>query len=125
MRIRWGLSGFQSLQDLAGRPLEYWVNHVWGDLGERFEDETTFVHCRMRDSKSGSVDHAIVVKQQIEVDGARALRHRGGAVAAEFALDGEQGFHQFLGRQSGLDAHDGVHEVWLRGVADRLGLIER
>jgi len=79
----------------------------------------------MRDFKSGFAKDEIVVEENVEIEGARAIGNTGGAVAAEFAFDEENGAKQFERRQSGFESDDCVKETGLISEADGRGGVDR
>ena len=46
---------------------------LWRNFGKRLKHKTAAMHGRMRNLEAGLVDNAIVIKQDIDIDLARAL----------------------------------------------------
>ena len=75
---------------------------VRGDLGERGQDEATFVESGMGERELGSLDDEAVTEQEIEVEDAGSFGRRGGAVATHCVLDGEEGMKQVERGEAGF-----------------------
>jgi hypothetical protein len=73
------------------------------------------------DVEVGFVEDEVSIEQNVEIESARAVGNSGGAVAAEFALDGEEGGEEGSGGEIGFEGDDGVDKARLIGKADRLG----
>lgn len=73
----------------------------------------------------GFGDDLIAVEQDVEVECARAVWKTGRAIAAEFALDGEQAVEQGAGGEIAFESDDRVDEAGLGGKPDRFGRVER
>ncbi len=67
----------------------------------------------MRDFEIGFADHQVVEQENIEIEGAGPVGDSGGAVAAEFVFDGQQGGQQFTRLESCFECHDGVEKTGL------------
>ncbi len=100
------------------------IAQVGRDFVQRDEDEGALGEARMRDFKAGLAEDEIVVEENVEIEGARAVRNTGGAVAAEFTLDEENGAKQFERRQSCFESYDRVEKAGLIGEAHGLGGVE-
>ena len=96
-----------------------------GDLSERDEDEGAGREAGMRDFEVGLGDDLIAEEEDVEVEGAGAVAKAGCAVAAEFALDGEEIFEEGARGEVGFEGDDGVEEAGLVGETDGLGGVER
>ena len=79
----------------------------------------------MRDFQAGLGEDEIAVEENVEVEGAGAVRDGGGAVAAEVALDGEEGVEEIARGEMRFEGDDGVEEAGLVGEADGRGGVER
>jgi len=66
----------------------------------------------------------VSVEDEVEVDEAGALGWGGGAVAAHFLFDGEEGLEESFGGEGGFEERGGVEEVGLVEVADGGGVVE-
>ena len=95
------------------------------DFVERNEDEGALGEARVGDLETGLGDDEIAVEKDVEVEGARAIGNGGGAIAAEFALDGEEGGEEIAGSKRGFEGEGGVEEERLIGEADGGGGVER
>src|SRR5436190_617472 len=80
---------------------------------------------RVRNLEAGLVDLLLPVKQEVEVERARALFRGGEAVAPECPLQLEHGAEQAAGREGGLELDGAVQESRLVDVADGLGVPQR
>ena len=110
--------GGQIVQQLCDGVSAARIAEAGSDFVERDEDEGALGEARMRDFETGQAEDEIAVEENVEVEGARAVAHAGGAVAAELALDEENGAQQFERRESGFKSDDGVEEAGLIGQGD-------
>ncbi len=67
----------------------------------------------MRDFEGGLADDEVAVEEDVEVEGAGTVGEGGGAVAAEVALDGEEGVEEWARGERGFECDDGVKEAGL------------
>jgi hypothetical protein len=74
--------------------------HLRRDLRKGLQDEGALVHGRMRHHQPGFIQDGIAIKQQIEIDGARAVAFI--ANPAQAAFDIQQHAQQLRGWQVGL-----------------------
>jgi hypothetical protein len=95
------------------------------DFGEGDEDEGALSESGMRDFETGFAEDEIAIEEDVEVEGAGAVAKAGCAVAAEFALDGEEIFEEGARGEVGFEGDDGVEEAGLVGETDGLGGVER
>jgi hypothetical protein len=82
-----------------------------GDLGEGQKDEGALVEARVRDEEARRGDDAVLVEQEVEVEGAGGGVLAGGAHAAMGGFDGKQGLEQGLVGERGLEGDGGVQVV--------------
>ncbi len=100
------------IAELANRPPDHWMLHVGPNLCPRFEDEAAEGHARVRQRQLGSVDHEVVVEQQVEIE--RPRRPAAFTRAAGGGFDLLQHSVQLLRRQRSSEQ---------RGAVQKLGLI--
>jgi hypothetical protein len=92
------------------------------DLHKRLHDERAFPHSGVRDDQVRLVDHALAVKEQVEIECAGAVGDA--ALAAVSLLDCQQPIEKLARPEVGLEPGDGVEISRLAGgTADRLGLV--
>ena len=71
----------------------------------------------------GSLDHPIVVEQEVEVDGSGRVRP--GADAPELAFNSEEKVEEIVWAAAGLDADRGIQVIARAGRAiDRCGFVD-
>ena len=78
----------------------------------------------MRQGEAVVVEDDVVHEQQIEIESAWAFHGHLSAIAAKFALDGEESVEQFDWWQAGLKRDSGIQEMRLVGITNRLCLIK-
>lgn len=78
----------------------------------------------MRDVEIGFADHQVAEQENIEIEGARPVGDSGGAVAAEFAFDVQQGGKEFTRVEGSFDAYYRVQKTGLVLKANGRGGIE-
>ena len=100
------------------------MNEVGGELGKRFENEAALVETGVRDGEREVVDDAIVVEQDVEIDGARTPALCGGFPPA-LALNRLELCQQRVRIERGVNFGDSVEVRSLRRSADRLRLKDR
>ena len=93
-----------------------------GNLGERREDEVSLEHARMGDLEIGCGDDFVSVKEDVEVDQARAFGER--FLAAHLRFDFAERSEKLNSRKIGLRLEDGVEEPRLVEIIDRLGFVD-
>jgi hypothetical protein len=84
------------------------------------------VHARVRYAQPLTIDGLVVVKQEVEVEGAWRVVIL--AAASKKTFDGEQGVEQLRRRQAGVQGGDGVDEIGLaadRAVSYRRAAVQR
>ena len=101
------------------------VEGVGGDFVERDEDEGTFGEARVGNLQMCFVQYQVAEEEEVEIEGAGAVRDARGAVPPEVYLDGEQALEQRARCEACFERDDGVEEAGLRGEADGLGGVER
>jgi hypothetical protein len=77
-------------------------------------------------TRSADYRRLVIVKQQVEVEGARRVVIL--AAASKKTFDGEQGVEQLRRRQAGVQGGDGVDEIGLaadRAVSHRRAAVQR
>src|SRR6185437_6376388 len=100
------------------------------NLGQRHQNESTLGHSRMWYLQFARMDHAIVEKQNIEVDRARLLQSAVGGLhcitlSPKFPLDLQQRVQQLLRHQIRFRLHGAVEKPTLSPNVYWLGLIKR
>jgi hypothetical protein len=88
------------------------------DFGERYEDECALREAGMRNFKAWLRKDEIAVKENVEVEGARAVGDGGGAIATEEALDEKEGGEEGARSERSVKDDDGIEEAGLMGEAD-------
>ena len=83
---------------------------------ERLEGEPPPGQTGVRDGQAGQVHDLVSVKEQIEVDGARAVAGTVAANATQPALDRQKPVEELAGRELGLDRGRTVQKPGLVGV---------
>jgi hypothetical protein len=79
----------------------------------------------MGELEGGCIEDPVVVKEDVEVEGARAVGDAVGAVASKLAFDGQEAGEEGLGIEGGFKEGGGVEEGGLVGVADGGGFVIR
>jgi hypothetical protein len=79
----------------------------------------------VRNVEAGFAEDQIAVKDEIEVEGARAVGNFGQAVAAEFVLDGEKSTEQLQWAERSLKQDGRIGEAGLIRNADGRGGVKR
>ncbi len=87
---------------------------------KRDENERSLGKPRVGDVEIGVVKHEASKEQNVEVEGTRAVLHAYGTVAAEFALDVEQGLNECRRGKAGFKSNDSVNEAGLIRKSHRL-----
>lgn len=95
------------------------------DFVERNEDEGPLGEVRMGNLEIEFAEDEIVVEKKVEVESAWAVGNACGTVAAELALDGEEGMEKLIRDETGFKRDNGVEEARLIGEPDRRGGKER
>src|SRR5687768_14619298 len=98
------------------------MNHLWGDLRKRHQDEGALRQTRVWQGQVSRLEDFVANQEEIEIE--RAWSVREGAGAAQVALDAEQRAEEVGGRQRGLQRDDRVEKARLLQVSDRLSLVE-
>ena len=91
---------------------------------ERLKNEKTVRDAGVRQLQAGRVAREPVHGQQVEVERARSAGDAGGAVATKGVLDVEEALEERFRLKIGFQRYDGIGEVGLIQVADRIGLVE-
>ena len=84
------------------------------------------MHARVRYAQSLTIDGLLIVKQEVEVEGAWRVVIL--AAASKKTFDGEQGVEQLRRRQASVQGGDGVDEIGLaadRAVSHRRAAVKR
>ena len=115
----------QESEQLGHRCSITWDADLWRDLVEGNEDECALGQAGMRNLKIGFTEVKISQQYNIQVQGAGAIAHAGGAVTAEFALDFEQRIEKAMRGEAGFKRDDRIQKPGLVGEADGRGGIER
>lgn len=113
----------ESRQKLTYALVQQGVRCVGCDLSERLKDKSPFVHGGMGNDQSGYFDDEVAIKNDIDVDDARAfgLRTHASHVFFESECSGEK-----LGRgKLRIKCDNAVQEPGLRGHLHGLGFVER
>lgn len=97
---------------------------IWGDLGERGEDEPALVHAWVGEDEVVVRLDEVGHEEEVEVEGAGPPPLFAGPVAGTLALDAMQFGEELERRQVGLDDGGGVEEVGLGDGADGRSLVE-
>ena len=101
------------------------ITELGCDFGERDENEGAFSETRVGNIEAGFAEEEVVVEEDVEVEGTRAVGDGCGAVAAEIALDGEEGVEEIAWGEWSFEGQDRVEETGLIGEADGGGGMER
>lgn len=92
------------------------------NLGERDENETTRQHSRVRHLKFGKIDGFVAVKEDVQVDEARAFGKS--FCAAHGLLDVLESPQEFQWRERGLGFYSTIQEPGLVEIVDGFGFIK-
>ena len=117
--------GKQALKQLCHSISRAGIVEAGRDFIERNEDEGPLGEVRMGDLEIEFAEDEIVVEKKVEVESAGAVGNAGRTVAAEFALDGEQGMEKLIRDETGFERDNGVEEARLIGEPDGRGGVER
>lgn len=117
--------GAERGQELGDGAAGAGIAQLGRDLVERDEDEGALGEAGMRDFEVQLADEPIAIKKDIEIEGARAVGNGVSTVAAEFALEREEGAEQVAWGEVGFNGDDGVDEAGLIGDADGRGGVQR
>lgn len=101
------------------------IAEAGSDFVERDKNEGALGEARMRDFKAGLAEDEIAIEEDVEIESARAVGECGSAVAAEVALDGEEGIEEIARGERGFKSENGVEKAGLIGVSDGSGGVER
>ena len=86
------------------------IAQLWRNLAQRHQDKGPLHHPRMRNLEIVRAEHQTVIKQNVQIQRARPVGDARAAVAAELALDHEQGLEQLARTSIRLEAHRGIYE---------------
>jgi hypothetical protein len=89
------------------------IAKIGSDFVQRDEDEGALGEAGVRDFQAGLGEDEIAVEENVEVEGAGAVRDGGGAVAAEVALNGEECGEKIARGKIRFEGEDGVEEAGL------------
>jgi len=108
-------------EDVGNRSGPVWVAKRWRNFGQGREHEIALQHAWMRDLQVRRVNGVSGVKQNIEIDEARAFGE--GLLAAHVRFDLAKRGEELRGGQFGLRFDDGVQKPGLVEVIDRLRFV--
>ncbi len=95
------IGGSEVGEELRGGEAGARIDGIGGDFDKGDEDEGAPGETWMRDFEVELREDEVGVEEEIEVEGAGAIGKGGGSVAAEVALDGEEGFEEDARRKIG------------------------
>jgi hypothetical protein len=84
------------------------IAEIGSDFGERYENKGALRKAGMWNFKAGLGMDEIAVKEDVEVEGARAIGDGHGAITTEEPLDEKEGGEQGSRSQRGIKDNDGI-----------------
>ena len=103
--------------------MQYGVRRVGCDLSERLKDKSPFVHGGMGNDQSGCFDDEVAIKNDIDVDDARAFGLR--THTSHILLKSERSGEKLRRWELRIKGDNAVQEPGLRGDLHGLCFVER
>jgi len=98
------------------------MNEAWGDLRQRYKNESPVSQARVRDSQVLGFHNRVVIEQYIYIHNAGRIGKAGGS--AHFGFDFFDKTKKFARRQISGYATDQIEKQWLFFVAYWIGFID-
>ncbi len=112
------MAGTQSLKQLLHGVAGARDYQIRCNFRERNQDEGAIRQAGVGNLEAGRMDDLVSVEEDVEIEGAGAIRDGRGAVTPEFALDAEELIEKFACGQVRFEGEDGIEETRLIGEAD-------